>query len=86
MRPRPEVVRDTARALAQDTSKIQWRKHATLDRMPLRDITDKMALEVIRKGYVKGGVEAGEQADEWVIKLAWEMRNGRYLGVVVSVA
>jgi hypothetical protein len=85
MRPRPEVVRDTARALAQDTSKIQWRKHATLDRMPLRDITDKMALEVIRKGYVKGGVEAGEQADEWVIKLAWEMRNGRYLGVVVSV-
>ena len=84
-RPRPEVVRDAARALAQDTANIQWRKHATLDRMPLRDITDQMALEVIRKGYVKGMVEPGRQANEWVVKLALEMRNGREVGVVVSV-
>jgi hypothetical protein len=83
--PRPEVVRDAVRALAQDTANIQWRKHATLERMPERDITDKMALEVIRKGYVKGAVEPGRQADEWVIKLALEMRNGRQVGVVVSV-
>jgi hypothetical protein len=47
MRPRPEVVRDTVRALAQDTSNIQWRNHAALERMPERDITDRMALEVI---------------------------------------
>ena len=85
MRPRPEVVRNTARALAQDTANIQWRNHATLVRMPQRDITDKMALEVIRKGYVKGMVEPGRQADEWVVKLALEMRNGREVGVVVSV-
>jgi hypothetical protein len=83
--PRPEVVRDTARALAQDTSNIQWRKHATLERMPERDITDRMALDVIRKGYVKGLVQPGTQADEWVIKLAWEMGSGREVGVVVSV-
>jgi hypothetical protein len=83
--PRPEIIRDTARALAQDTSNIQWRYHATLERMPERDINDQMALEVIRKGYVKGVVEPGKQADEWKIKLAWEMRNRRYLGVVVSV-
>jgi len=83
--PRPEVVWDTARELAQDTANIQWRKHAALDRMPKRDITDRMALEVIRKGYVKGVVEPGRQADEWVVKLALEMRNGREVGVVVSV-
>src|SRR6516162_8335952 len=83
--PRPEVVRDTARALAHDTANIQWRKHAILVRMPKRDITDRVALEVIRKGYVKGVVEPGRQADEWVVKLALEMRNGREVGVVVSV-
>jgi|SRR5258708_27583495 hypothetical protein len=83
--PRPEVVRDAVRALAQDTASIWWSKHATLDRIPKRDITDHMALEVIRKGYVKGPVKPGERPGEWVIKLAWEMRNGREVGVVVSV-
>jgi hypothetical protein len=34
---------------------------------------------------VKGVVEPGRQADEWVVKLALEMRNGREVGVVVSV-
>jgi hypothetical protein len=83
--PRPEVMRDAARELAQDTANIQWRYHATLERMPERDITDLMALEVIRKGYVKGVVEPGKDADEWKVKLALEMRNGREVGVVVSV-
>jgi hypothetical protein len=57
--PRPEVVRDAVRALAQDTANIRWRKHAQ-DRMIERDITDQMALEVMRKGYVKGVIEAGK--------------------------
>jgi hypothetical protein len=83
--PRPEVVRDTVRALAQNTANIQWRKHAALERLPERDITDRMALEVIRKGYVKGEVEPGRRADEWVIKLALEMKNGREVGVIVSL-
>ena len=82
--PRPELVRDAVRALAQDTANIQWRKHAQ-DRMVERDITDRMALEVMRKGYVKGVVEPGEQADEWKVKLAMEMRGRREVGVVVSV-
>ena len=82
--PRPEVVRDSIRALARDSVNIQWRKHAQ-DRMVERDITDQMALGVIRTGYVKGEVEPGEQADEWVVKLVLEMRNGREVGVVVSV-
>lgn|SRR5262249_2244813 len=82
--PRPELVGDAVRALAQDTANIQWRKHAQ-DRMVERDITDRMALEVMRKGYVKGVVEPGERADEWKVKLAMEMRGRREVGVVVSV-
>jgi uncharacterized protein DUF4258 len=82
--PRPEAIRDSIRALAQDTANIQWRGHAQ-QRMVERDITDRMALEVIRKGYVKGGVERGEHADELKVKLAMEMRDRREVGVVVSV-
>jgi hypothetical protein len=83
--PRPEVVRDAVRALAQDTGNIQWRKHAQ-DRMIERGITDAMALEVMRKGYVKGDVEAGKKPDEWVVKLVDQMRGQREIGVVVGVA
>jgi hypothetical protein len=82
--PRPEVVRETVRALAQDTANIQWRKHAQ-DRMTERDITDSMALEVMRKGYVKGAIEPGKQADEWVVKLVDQRKGQREVGVVVSV-
>jgi hypothetical protein len=46
--PRPEVVRDLVRNLAQNTLNIQWRRHAQ-DRMVERDITDEMALEVLRQ-------------------------------------
>jgi hypothetical protein len=82
---RPEVVRDTVRRLAQNTANIQWRKHAQ-DRMNERDITDWMALEVMRKGYVKGAIEPGERADEWVVKLTDQMKGQREVGVVVVVA
>ena len=83
--PRPEVVRDTVRALAQDTANISWRKHAQ-DRMIERDITDWMAREVLQKGYVKGTVEPGNDADEWKVKLVEQMKGtGREVGVVVSV-
>src|SRR5262249_10925961 len=82
--PRPEVVRNTVRALAQQTADIQRRKHA-LETMVKRDITDQMALDVMRKGYMKGGVEAGKDPGEWVIKLAEQMKSGREVGVVVSV-
>jgi hypothetical protein len=73
--PRPEIVRDTVRTLAQDTANIQWRTHAQ-ERMTERDITDRMALEVMRTGYVKGPVEPGERADEWKVKLVLEMKAG----------
>jgi hypothetical protein len=84
MPPRPEVLRNAIKALAQDTANINWRKHAQ-DRMVEREITDLMALEVMRKGYVKGVVEPGEDADEWKVKLVMEMRGRREVGVVASV-
>jgi hypothetical protein len=81
---RPEHMRDLVRRLALDTSNIQWRKHAQ-ERMVERDITDKMALEVMRKGYLKGAIEPGERAGEWKVKLVMEMRGRREVGVVVVV-
>ena len=50
------------------------------------DVTDWMALEVLRKSYVKGTVEPGNDADEWKVKLVEQMKGtGREVGVVVSV-
>src|SRR5215468_6651466 len=83
--PRPEVVRDALRTLAQDTANIWWRKHAQ-DRMIERGITDQMALEVMRKGYVKGAIEPGKSPNEWVVKLVDRMKGQREVGVVVVVA
>jgi hypothetical protein len=81
---RPEVVRDLIHQLAQDTANIQWRKHAQ-DRMVEREITDRMALEVLRKGYVKGEIVPGERPNELKAKLVFEMRGRREVGVVVVV-
>jgi hypothetical protein len=77
-------VRDAIRALAQDTANIQWRLHA-LERMAERGITDKMALDVLRGGYVKGAVEPGKRVDEWKVKLVLKMRGSREVGAVACV-
>jgi hypothetical protein len=83
--PHPETIRDTIRTLAQDTANIEWRTRAQ-ERMPERDITDKMALDVLRKGHQKGPIEPGRHMGEWKVKLVLEMRGGREVGVVVVVA
>jgi hypothetical protein len=82
--PRPEVVRDLVRNLAQNTSNIQWRRHAQ-DRMVERDITDEMALEVLRQGYPKGEITPGEQPDELKVKMVRHIKGRREVGVVVVV-
>ena len=63
-RPRAEKLRDRVHELATDTDNILWSRHA-LDRMFERDITDKMAVEVLQRGDCKGVVEAGANAGEW---------------------
>ena len=82
--PRPEVVRDLVRQLAQNTSNIQWRQHA-LDRMVERDITDEMALEVLRRGDPKGEITPGQQPDELNVKMVRHIKGRREVGVVVVV-
>jgi len=83
--PRPEVVRDLVRQLALDTANIQWRRHA-LERMVERDITDEMALEVLRKGDLKGDIEPGDQSDEVALKMVRTIKGrSREIGVVVVV-
>jgi len=82
--PRPEVVRDLVHNLAQNTSNIQWRRHAQ-ERMVERDITDEMALEILRQGYVKGEITPGEQPDELKVKMVRHIKGRREVGVVVVV-
>lgn len=82
IKPRPEVVRDLVRKLAADTLNVKWSVHA-LERMEERAITDKMALEVLRQGSLKGDVEEGANPGELKVKMVRQMRGHREVGVVV---
>jgi hypothetical protein len=57
-RPRPGPIRDLVRRLATDSKNIRWGRHA-LERMEERDITDKVAVDVLRQGSVDGEIEPG---------------------------
>ena len=81
-RPRPEVIRDLVWRLAADTSNIKWSKHALL-RMGERGITDRLAVETMRKGMPKGTVETGENPGEWKLKMTHRPTGRREVGVVV---
>jgi Domain of unknown function (DUF4258) len=82
LKPRAEKLRDLVHELAAETDNILWSTHA-LDRMVERDITDKMAVEVLQKGDCKGAVEAGANRGEWKLKLVRRMKGRREAGVVV---
>jgi len=82
-RLRPETIRDLIRRLAADTANISWSAHA-LDRMSERGITDKMVVEVLRHGLVKGAVEGGKRAGEWKAKMVWPIRGRREVGAGVD--
>ncbi len=81
-KPRPEVIRDMVWRLAADTDNIKWSKHA-LERMAERGITDKFALDAMRHGSLKGGVEAGQKTGEWKVKMTHRAKGRREVGVVV---
>lgn len=81
--PRPEVIRDHIHRLAADTANIAWSTHA-LQRMTQRDIVDRVAIEVLRKGSVQGSIEAGANRGEWKVKMVREVRGRREVGVVVT--
>jgi hypothetical protein len=54
--------------------------------MDERDITDEMALDVLRRGDLKGPIEAGKELDELKVKMARQIKGrGREAGVVCVV-
>jgi Domain of unknown function (DUF4258) len=82
---RPEVVRDLVQRLALDTGNIQWRVHAQ-KRMVERGITDEMAVEVLRRGDLKGEVEPRERPGELKVKMVRAIKGrNREVGVVAIV-
>jgi hypothetical protein len=80
--PRPEVVRDLVHGLAKETANIKWSRHA-LERMTERAITDQMAIEVLRRGSLKGEIVLGDQPDELTVKMVCQVKGHREVGVVV---
>lgn len=81
-RPRPETIRDLIYRLAANTRNIAWSTHA-LERMTERDITDRVAVEVLRTGTLEGPIEPGANPGEWKTKMVKEVRGRREVGVVV---
>jgi hypothetical protein len=80
--PRPETIRDLIHKLAKDTANVRWSQHA-LERMDQRGIRDKVALDVLRAGQVKGGVHPGKKPGEWKVKMVMQVKGRREMGVVV---
>ncbi|MBX3598258.1 MAG: DUF4258 domain-containing protein [Rhizobiaceae bacterium] len=80
--PNPKEFLARVRFLAQDTSFISWSRHAR-ERMEERDISIRMAVTVIREGYLKGEVVAGKSQGEWKAKIVRNAKGRRDVGVVV---
>lgn len=68
--------------LAQSTDNISWSDHA-LERMEEREISDVVAVEVLRHGTLEGAVEPGKNAGEWKAKMTMPVKGRREVGVVV---
>lgn len=82
--PRPEFLLASIRHLARTSDNVGWSDHA-LDRMDERGITDKQALEVLRKGDIKGRIVNGNKVGEWKVKIVAPVKGSREVGVVTIV-
>ena len=81
---RPHHARKLIRELALDTSNVAWSKHAH-ERMLERGITDRVALDVLRTGDVKGEIEPGKNPGEWKAKMCKHIKGRREVGVVTII-
>ena len=70
------------RNLAGDTRNVKWSAHAR-ERFEERDISNRMALDVIRKGEISGDIVAGRMAGEWRAKLTYPIPGRREVGVAI---
>jgi len=80
-RPSRQKATEMVRRLAADTRNVAWSIHA-LERMLERDITDEIALAVLRHGHIADDVVAGKNPGEWKVKMTKEIRGRRHVGVV----
>lgn len=84
MRPRVRDLEARIHKLARDSWNVGLGPHAR-QRMVERSITDLMTFEVLRQGYIKGEIEAGENEGEWKCKMVMTMKGRRDVGVVTIV-
>lgn len=82
--PRPEVIREAIRFLAQDSGNVVLTHHA-MDRMEQRDITSTIVFRILRSGSVKGDVTKGKKPGDWVVKMTGRVLGNRDVGVVTAV-
>ena len=82
LRQRPHVFLRLVRELAENTSNIAWSAHAR-ERFSQRDITNRMAMSVLRNGQVRGEITAGRNAGEWKAKLVFPIPGRREVGVAM---
>lgn len=79
--PRPDEFVERVRAIASNSDKIKWSQHAR-ERMSERDISNRVALTVLREGHVVGRVEPGNAPGEWKAKVVKNVKGRRDVGVV----
>ncbi|MBZ9985715.1 DUF4258 domain-containing protein [Mesorhizobium sp. BH1-1-5] len=79
--PRAKDFEKRIRTLAAVTKNVRWSQHA-LDRMAERDITIRVALNVLREGMVVGNVEPGKGVGEWKAKIVHNVKGRRDVGVI----
>lgn len=82
LRHRPHVFLRIVRGLAQDSRNISWSAH-TRERFAQRDITNRMAVTVLRNGQIRGDIVPGKHAGEWKAKLFFPIPGRREVGVAM---
>jgi hypothetical protein len=83
--PHPGVLLKLIRALVE-AGAVSFSKHAFEDRSGPRSIDFTDALEILRRGHIKGDITPGERAGEWKCKVIDQLdRSSRWVGVPVVV-
>lgn len=82
LRQRPHIFLSLVHDLAQDSKNIAWSAHAR-KRFSGRDISNRMAVTVLRNGQIKGDIVPGKMAGEWKAKLFFPIPGRREVGVAM---
>jgi hypothetical protein len=83
-RPTPKYAIEIVQRLARESRNVAWSTHA-LARMLERDITDEIALDVLRNGHLMGDIDQGRNPGEWKVKVGKQIKGRRQVGVVVLI-